>query len=72
MERVGYELDKVLVEPPEFWAYRIKGGRRVAKFGPYETEERGREEIDFQRTIDRDDVERSRVPKQRTEELEPV
>lgn len=59
--RVGYELDKILVEPPQYWAYRIKGGRRVRSFGPYATEARAREEIDAQRDLDQDDIDRSRI-----------
>lgn len=58
---IGYELDKILTEPVEYWAYRCRAGRRISKHGPYATEARARDEIDFQRTMDREDFERSRV-----------
>lgn len=47
-ENVGYEIDKLLVEPVEYWVHRIKGGRRVAKAGPYDSEERALREVDEQ------------------------
>ncbi len=61
MARIGYELDLVLTTPPEYWAYRLKAGRRTSTFGPFTTERRARQEIDFQMSLDKDDLERSRV-----------
>lgn len=38
-EKVGYEIDKLLVYPVEYWVHRIRNGRRVVKWGPYKSEE---------------------------------
>lgn len=35
---VGYEMDKLLVDPIEYWIHRIAKGRRVAKWGPFLSE----------------------------------
>ncbi len=66
--RVGYEIDLLLVEPVEYWLYRCRHGRRVAKFGPFPSEGRVRQEIEFQESLDRDEKDRARVPPQKKEE----
>lgn len=67
-ERIGYELDKLLVDPPEYWGYRIINGRRITSFGPFKSEDEARAELSFQMSLDRDDVERSRVATPREKE----
>lgn len=37
--KVGYEIDKMLVDPIEYWVHHIEGGRRTKKIGPFATEE---------------------------------
>ena len=37
--KVGYEIDKMLVDPIEYWVHRIEGGRRTKQIGPFATEE---------------------------------
>lgn len=57
---VGYEIDKLLVEPPEYWAYRIRNGRRVDTSGRKATEAEARNWILSQQELDRDDLDRMR------------
>lgn len=52
MMRVGYEIDKLLVEPVEYWAHRLINGRRVEKYGPFATEEAARSEVEEQIKLD--------------------
>lgn len=62
MRHVGYELEVELYDPPRYWLHRIKNGRRVEHFGPFDSEEQLREEHRSQLGLDRDDELRERVP----------
>lgn len=47
-QNVGYEIDKLLVDPVEYWVHRIVKGRRVAKAGPYATEDEALRHVESQ------------------------
>jgi len=52
--QVGYEIDKLLVDPIEYWVHRIKGGRRVAKWGPFLSETACRCKVEELQLADKD------------------
>lgn len=60
MSRIGYELDRIDYDPPQFWLYRCRRGRRIASFGPFATEELSRAELAMQERLDEDDLRRAK------------
>lgn len=66
MGPIGYEKEKVeydlmppgpdgKIKPPEFFAYRIKKGRRTDRGGPFPTVAGADQWIESQRQLDQDD-----------------
>ena len=53
MSRVGYEL--VHEEGRGYFLHRCKRGRYIRSWGPFDSEKRVREELEFQQSMDREE-----------------